>query len=299
MPRIEWSFDGDSFADGSGGDKFLMDISEKLSAHYGRLVRQSNTFTIQNVDIRIVNPNTTIQDQSMAVSGKLLYFEPTANRKKAWHNAFSTWLTNRKALGVQQRNADFRVGFGDEYHTDIGIGFGDTGVKFNAWINADDDPLCLTHPTLRQSIFGVWNRNVGQANPDPGNPTDGFGHWAQKDADALLDELDFVAFEQPIFYQDYASEVAQSMPFMVNFSAWFDDAQSDPSDFGSATNAEHIDGPLRAMCGLVGLYVDTTTVDDTETQTQDWRIEVSMDITRWNTILPKRSGKKKSKRGRK
>jgi len=297
MPRLSWTFQVDSDGDGHVGEKHLLDISEKLSEHYGKLVRQSQNFTVRNAYVRVFNPNTAIEDEVLACSGKLVYFEPTKNRKAAWRNAFTAWLNNRKALGVKSRGADFRVGLSNDYSTDVGA-FGD-GVKYNAWINADDDPLMLTHTTTEQSIFATWNRNLALNQEGPTNPNGGFGHWAQKDADSLLDELDFVTNENSYYKEGEASEQAAVAPFMLNFSAWFDNASSDPADFGSASNAQQIQGPINAMCGLVGLYIDTTAIDDSETENQDFGIEVTLDVERWSPLISKPRRKSKARKGRK
>ena len=298
MARISWYFEGAANGTGERQQKFLCDISEKLSEYYGRLIRQSHTFTIRSIDIRVVNPDQTgeiYDDEVIAVSGMFNYYEPTKNRIAAWRNGFEAWLTNRKSLGVKSRNADFRVGLSDGYSTDVGV-WGD-GVKFNAWINADDDPLMLNNSVDKQSLFRTWNEAVAsQALIQPTNPTGGFGHWAQKDADSLLDQLDFVTNENEYFTEDQASTTSQRLPFMLNFSAWFDNATSDPADFGSVSNAEHIQGPIRSMCGLMGLYIDTVTVDDSETENQDYGIEVSMDIQSWKPLIPRRSPRKKGKK---
>lgn len=299
MARISWYFEGAANGTGERQDKYLCDISEKLSEYYGRLIRQGQTFTIRSIDVRLVNPDQSgeiYDDEVIAVSGMFNYYEPTKNRISAWKNGFQAWLNNRRALGVKSRGADFRVGLADGYSTDVGA-FGD-GVKFNSWINADDDPLMLNNANDHQSLFRTWNENVAsQALLQPTNPNGGFGHWAQKDADALLDELDFVTNENYYYTEDQASTTSQRLPFMLNFSAWFDNGTSDPEDFGSVSNAEHIAGPHRVMCGVVGVYIDTVAVDDSESENQDYGIEISMDIEKWTPLLPRRS--KKSKKAKK
>lgn len=295
MPRLNYQFEGDAFGDGAGGDKFLIDISENLSRLYGKLVRQSMVPNIRSIDVRVYNPNTLVQDQTIAVSGKLVYFHPTKNRKSAWKNAFETWLSNRQDLGIKSRGADFRVGLIDGYSTDVGI-FGD-GVKYNAWINAPTDPLMLSSATEEQDIFGNWSANFGISQPDSTHAN--FGHWAQKDAETIVAELDFVTNESAYYTLGEASIEAATLPFMANFSAWFDDAQADPSDFASATNAQHIAGPITPMCGLLGVYIDSTTVDDSETQTQDWGLEISIDVESWSPLISRKRSSKKLKGAKK
>jgi len=281
------------FNDGSGtaslgvahdnAHKYLIDVSEGLSELYGRLIRQGQVFSIKSVEARIFNPGTTTQDENIVLAGKFIYAHPTGNRKKAWRTALTTWIRNRRALGIRSRNSDFRVGLSEDYSTDVGI-FGE-GVKFNSWINADDDPLLLFGGNDNQAIFRNHNRNMSiDLHAQPVNPSDGFGHWAQKDADSLGDELDFVTAENSYFTLGEASEVAQTVPFMVGLGAWSDDSQSDPNDFAFATNV-HRSEDIPAMCGLLGIYIDTSTVDDSESGTaQDYGIEITVDIESWSPL---------------
>jgi len=282
-----WRFTGDADGDGAVSHKYLLDISEKLSQRYGRLIDQGQVFRVKSVDIRMFNPDTTIEDETLSVAGDLVYYEPTKMRKLAWLNARDAWRNNRRALGVKSRDADFRVGLHEGYSTDVGVW--NDGVKFNAWINADAHPLMLTHGATPQSIFETWNVNMtdSTADIDPKDPNGGFGHWAQKDVDSLADTLDFVANQTKFYTRYQASPTMTHVPFQLNFSAWFDNGTSDPPDFGSASNAEHIVSGLNVMCGVVGLYIDTTTVDDSETENQDYGVEVSLEIERWSPIRAK------------
>lgn len=302
---------GDAFGDGAGGDKYLIDLSAELSQIYGNLVRQGQVFTVRQVNVRMYNPNTAVQDQHMAVSGKLVYFAPTAARKKAWKSAFQAWRMNRRQLGIKTRNEDFRVGFVDGYKVNqsiLGIlpgflGLHPDGVAYNAWINDEEKPLLLSASNDTQDIFGNWSQANMSHGPDADNTH--FGHWAAKDASSLADDLDFVAGEYAYFNQDEASTTAQSIPFQVGFSSWWrDDSGSTPAnplatdpislrDFQSVSNADAVTGPFPVMCGLLGVYVDTTTVDDSTAQTADWGIEISIDVEKWSPIMKRRKGGKK------
>jgi len=281
MVRIEYAFHGDAFADGAGNDRFLMDLSEGLSSLYSRKIAQGQIFKIRAVEFGLRNPNTAGQDEMMAVAGRLIWFTPTSYRKKAWKVAKNMVAMHRRTMGIaHSKNYDFRVGLITGYSTDVGA-FGE-GVKHNAWVNADDDPLLLACAQQNQGIFKNWNDNHG-AQPQPQNPTGGFGHWAQKDADAIADELDFTTNEATIFYPGQASETHQSAPFAVGFSNVIDSALGVSGEIADTQN-HRTEGPLSVMCGLLGIYVDTTLVDDTETQNQDWTLVVSVDVESWSPI---------------
>jgi len=295
MPRLNYQFGGDAFANGAGGDKHLIDLSEGLSDLYGKMVRQGQVFRVRQVDVRLINPVDTVQNEILGVSGKLVYFHPTTARKKAWANAFRACQRLRGVHGFSgassPRNYDFRVGLADGYSSDVGV-FGE-GVKFNAWCNSDADELHLTYAAdSKQSIFSVWNRSL-MYNRSPYNYAEGFGTPWQSDAAALGDEIDFIANEHTYFEQDEASTEAATLPFQVAFSQVFDSAGHLVSyDIGGTTTHDNLTGPVSVMCGLLGVYIDTTTVDDSEFQTQDWVIEISVDVQSWSPILKQRSRRK-------
>ena len=158
-------------------------------------------------------------------------------------------------------------------------------MKYNAWVNADDDPLLLASADQNQGIFKNWNDNHVSTNM-PVNPTGGFGHWAQKDADAIADSLDFVTNENAIYSLEKASETAQRAPFAVAFSNVIASSLGVQGDIAD-TQGARTEGPLQVMCGLIGVRVDTTLVDDTAAQTQDWRLMISVDVESWSPIKVK------------
>lgn len=308
MPLLHWNYTGDAFADGAGGDHHLIDISEKLSKLYGKLIRQGQVFRVRSIMARIFNPNTLVQDVMMAVSGNYIFMHPTSNRKKAWKHAFQAVQANRRLVGnladggpgQKQSGYDFRVGLALDYSTDVGLW--NDGVKFNAWIDNDDSPLILAGHTT-QGIFNVYNGQLSQ-EPFPVNPYAGFGTWIQKDLDAIGDELDFVQNENEFYVPGQASTTFEVAPFQVAFSQLFDSDQIDIPGFetvyhGSTTDVDEMSAPIDVMCGLIGVNVDTTTVDDSAAQTEEWGLQIIVDVERWSPILTGRKSRRKKGRGRK
>ena len=297
MVRLDYTFGGDAFADGAGGDKFLMDVSEKLSSLYGRLIRQGQIFRIRDISCRIVNPNTLAQDEVMAVSGKYVWYAPTKPRKEAWKNAFQSTMDARKRIGFKTAtdNYDFRIGFAEGYSTDVGIG--NAGVKMNAWLDSATKELMMTHSNDEQNIFGVYNSMMAHVELPGQLSYSGFGSPYQKDAGAALDVLDFVCNDaDPFFVTDQASTEAQTAPFMVSFTSLYESAAGATEDANSVTISDSTGYLGDTMCGLIGVYVDTTTIDDDTPQTQDWALNVSIDVQSWSPILKRK--RRRSKRGR-
>ena len=166
-------------------------------------------------------------------------------------------------------------------------------------VNADDDELLLTGGSnpAAQSIFENYNDNLDPSEM-PRNPDGGFGHWAQRDLDAIADELDFVCNENGIYVEGKASMEAASIPFMVGFSNVIGSGVG-VQDQVADTHGQVVEGPLNAMCGLLGLHVHTSLVDDTNLLTQDWTLSVHVEVESWNTMTPRRKSRKsrrKSKR---
>lgn len=295
MVKLDYTFSGDAFMDGAGGDKFLIDISEQMSTLYGRLIRQGQIFRVRDISCRIVNPNTVAQDEVMAVSGKYVWYAPTKPRKEAWKNAFVATMDARKRIGFKTNTDgyDFRVGFAEGYSTDVGA-FG-VGVKMNAWLDEAGEPLMFTHSNDEQNIFTVYNSMMAHVQLPGQLSYSGFGSPYQKDTGALTDVLDFVTNDDtPYFTKGAASTEAQTHPFMVSFTSLYESAAGATEDANSVTTSDSSGYIGDVLCGLVGIYVDTTTIDDDMPQTQDWALNVSVDVQSWKPILKRR----KSKRGR-
>jgi len=287
MPIFQYQFEADATGDGATSDKFLVDVSARLSELYGRLIRQGQVFKIRRIQARLYNPNTLIQDETIAVSGKIWYYHPTLYRKLAWHQALKTWKQARQKMGISQRGVDFRVGLHDGYG-EAGAG-SKLGVYQQCWIKDEEKPLQLTASDDEdRDIFGIWSENHAIATPNP-SAVRNFGTAFARNADADDDFLDFVTNSLAYYNEEAASKEACVAPFMLNFSGWHDNADADPEDFSSATNAAIIPGPMHVMCGLIGVYVDTTIVDDSETPggTQDWGLELHVDVESWSPIMDK------------
>jgi len=295
MVKLHYEFEGSSFADGAGSHKYLMDISEGLSSHYGRMIRQGQIFKIKSISARVFNPNTLVQDVVMAVSGNYVYMSPTGNRVKAWKNAFKATQNNRKLLGLTRTDDyDFRVGLHPDYSTDVGA-WGE-GVKFNAWVNEDSEPLHLAGHSS-QGIFEVWNAQAG-SDTGPANQSDGFGTWIARNAGAAVDELDFITNETQYYSEGAASTTYNWDMFSCAFSSTYDSAFDAQDSIGTVT-IPCVTEDLTLMCGVLGLNVDTTTSDDSVSQTQDYGLQVVVDVESWSPIFKKRSKKRGRRKGRK
>lgn len=297
MPRLTYRFTNTLFQDGAGSHKYLCDLSEKLSELYGRLIRQGQIFKIRKIEARIFNPDTGVQDVVMSASGNYVFMCPTGNRKKAWKNAFKTVQANRRLVGnatsMRRGGYDFRVGLAPGYSTDTG--FNSTGVKFNAWVSNDTSSLILAGDEA-DGIFNVWNEQINSQNL-PHNPTDGFGTWIAKNVGATLDQLDFVNNENEFFQSGAASTTFDYAPFSAAFSSVYDSAYDAQDSLGSVTTPSMTEGPIMAMCGVVGVNIDTTGSDDSMTQTQDYGLEITIDVESWSPISgSKKRGRRKSKK---
>lgn len=301
MVRLHYEYTGSMFSDGAGSHKELLDISEKLSEHYGRLIRQGQVFRIRKIEARIFNPNTAVQDVIISCAGNYVYMSPTGNRRKAWLMALKSTNANRRLLGNIHKSSkntgyDFRVGLHPNYSTDVGI-FGE-GVKYNAWIQSDAEPLHLAGHAS-QGIFDVFNEDLtGTAMPV--NPGDGFGTWIDKNLGATGDELDFVTNENPFYVTGSASPSYEYAPFSCAFSSVYDSALDAKDSIGTVTTPSVTEGPIFAMCGLIGVNIDTTGSDDSASQLQDYGIQIIVDVESWSPIVKskrsKKNGRRKSKK---
>lgn len=286
MPHLDYSFDIDMERDGAtGGQRYLIDLSKELSALYGRLIRQGQTFKVNSIQVSVESPDGTFEtaNRAMGVAGDIYYLHPTANRKKAWMNGLSAVNRLRRLLGIVSKGYDFRVGLR-----------GNTGwntVDNQAWVRNEDEPLCLGYNADAQnSLFSVYNDRLVDASL-PVDP-DLLGFGAPFDFPGLgTGDADFTANDATYFSEGYASLDMAGVRFQTSFSGAYDDAGAG-GDWGAMTNSEVIDGPIWAMCGLLGIDVDTTYVDRSEAQTQNCIMHVTVDVESWTPFV------KRGKRGR-
>lgn len=279
MPRISKSYVLSAAADGSMDYKNIIDLSAELSALYGRLIRQSHVFKVKKVDIRLFNPDTSVQDNAMSASGKLVFYSPTKYRKQAWKNGFNAVQRLRKQVGLKEAGYDFRVGLHTEY----------PNIPQQAFVRNENELLVLGG-LGQNSCFDVHNEMINQTTMPDDPDINGFGTpWSHAE-----DDLDFKENDDGFFMKYIANNNADSIPWMVGFAGAAHNLTMD--DYAGITNAEHIEGPFNVMCGLIGVQVDTTIPDDSDVPTpqiEDFGLEIVVEVESWSKMLPKRSKKYK------
>lgn len=283
MPRISSTFTLSNAADGAMDSKHIIDCAAALSAYYGKLIRQGNAFRIKSYSVRVFNPNTLVQDENLAVAGKLVYYEPTGNRKSAWKKAFRATQHQRKLIGISEKAYDFRVGLHSAYPE----------VPQQAWIRGQDESLVLgSGSTDRNGIFAVHNAGLVDDTLPEDSEMNGFGTPYDVAAVILAEgDLDFKegTGDAGFYTPGTASQLAAVLPFQVAASGVYDSSNQEVSTW---TTAQVEECNATAMCGLVGIVIDTTMPDDTVAQTQDVGVEITLDIESWSSLFPK---KKKSR----
>lgn len=290
MPHITIDHTVSNFADGAGNSKFLIDLSKELSGLYGKLIRQGQIFKVNSVHVGIYNPNTTVQDEALSAAGLLCYYHPTGNRKTAWKNAFTAVQRLRQLGGVKSDGYDFRVGFR-----------GNTGwqeVDFGAWVRDEDQPLVLGYDADGQnSIFTVYNDRLMDASQPVDPDYDGFGTPFDTPG-VLADDLDYTDNDNQFYQEGGAAITYQMLPFQAAAAGIYDAGllQGGGNISPAWTTTNQVAGPIWAMCGLIGVDVTTTIVDDTTTQTQDVGVRVTVDVESWEPIIKRRKSRGRKKR---
>jgi hypothetical protein len=287
MVHLNYSVDFSQFSDGAGNVRYLMDLTKDLSQLYGKLIRQGQVVKVRSIQFGLENPNTTSQDIAMAAAGDVYYYHPTQNRKNAWKAAFKAVQAHRRLLGIQAQGYDFRVGFRGNSNWDT--------VDFNAWIRDENQHLVLGyHPDGQNSCFTVHNDRLMDASTPVDPDINGFG--TPFDVPGIgVGDLDFTDQDNPFYSEGYASTDMNALRFQVAAAGAYDDFGSG-GDWGTWTNTDKVHGPIHAMCGLIGIDIDTSMVDDSEGQTQDTRLTMSVDVESWSPILKPRKTRKTSKR---
>ncbi len=288
MPRLTLRRSMSSANDGAMSYRETLDLTRTLSEYYGRLIRQGSVVMVRGVDVRVYNPNTASQDNIVSASGRLCWYAPTGPRKKAWINAFNAVQRLRRMAGLQEEGYDFRVGLGPDVLLD---GHEDwPEVAQQAWIRSESDELYLGYENSsdQNSIFAVHNAQLNQTQEPVDPDLNGFGFpfdtpWALGTGD-----MDFKEGSQDtgFFIEGQASRMMDCVPFSVAHAGSYDQLLTD--DFGAVTNAEHIDfhgHSVPVLCGLMGLEIDTTIPDDSELGTEDFGIEVTIDVESWDGIF--------------
>lgn len=303
LHTLSYTFDGA----GQGGMHGLMDISADLTRRLQRMVRQGSIFKLVGIDISAstdepIVPGTDVQT---ACAGVLKFYTPTKGRCDAWRNAFFAVQKWRKIQGCPPNyNYDFRVGF--DANTEI-QGFevwGDYPTPNQAFIEhyANDmeessaQGLFLTNSYATdsyQSLFDVWNMGI-EMQDGSAAPRFGMGWQPYAPDPSNKFDVDFVKNESALLVTNpkgpqYASLEKTEIGFTVGFSEDADVVSiTSPWQWRPVAN-EYV--PV--LCGLIELM----TLDSLENQ-QDCDLHITLYISGWKSILPRRK-KRKSKKSKK
>ena len=268
-----------AFNDGiAGGSTYrvLIDLTRQMREKLGVLVRQGQTINVRQITIAISPENESGgEDQygGAQAGGNLVWIHPTKARIAAWKAAFFHCQNLRKNAGLKgQKGYDYRVGLSDVYPT----------VAQNAWSSRDDVPHNLIQtesPDGDDSTGGLFNaynhvmlaRNGGGFTEQNDLSVAGvLGQpYATSDGSSGAD-LDFmIADTDGDFIPGVASGLYDTLPWSASFSGnnnW--DLELGDQDFtgvpGHVAVFQHtFDKPAKTMCGLMGLDVYFTNIDDT------------------------------------
>ena len=107
-------------------------------------------------------------------------------------------------------------------------------------------------------------------------------------ASATDEDYDFTTEEDSYFIEGWAHESTESLPWQLQFTSVVDSGSGVDGDAFGVTPSVHVSLPesVPIMCGLIGVHVDTTLVDDNENPlSMEATLEVTIDVERWSPLL--------------
>lgn len=260
------------------------DLAGGLSDKLQRMVRQGNFFKLVGIDIAI-SPDVQGGSNGGTVSGYFRYYSPTKGRCAAFRHAFKAMADQMKMQGVPMRanaNYDFRVALTDSATASPSL--------INQASLDGTNGLALNAAVAGASVFGVYNKSVL-----PNLTTVPAGDLFDEGFDTLLQtggaKTDFVLNDGTLFSgNEHTADLSyERIPFQISY---------DPNGATTTVFEWRPDPALYVsiMTGNLEMVVEDITLSGTATQL---RMDVSLYISGWKSIMGNPGKKKVSRRSRK
>lgn len=255
-----------------------VDLAVLLSEHYGKSIRQGNSFKVDGIQawIRPANLNNLQGvDTGVSAAVKLGYIPTTKHSKKAWNNVFKQWSRQKNLkgmIGSQIRYDDMEFAWNAETATSRTSEIFSTGIG-----DGSEEKLCLVGASSGGTDFCL-NDYYNSAFPTPAPSKN---HFSGDD------------IKQPKFGTTPFPE-SQSLYCSATNSAINTDITIAGTDIPTLSGAisqsqmEILPHPVNVMCGVFNLRA-WVMPDDTAGQVEeDMALDLAISVTSWKSLVYRR-----------
>lgn len=273
-----------------------VDLALLLSEHYGRNIRQGNSFKVNGVQAWLRPAdlgNGEFVDAGVSAAVKFAYIPTTGHSRRAWNNVFKQWKAQKNlagAVGSQVRYDDM------EFAWNAGLTTTRTSEIYSTGIgDGSQEHLCLTGQSSSGTDFCLndYYNSSYAAPPSSTNHFDNSVIKAPKFGTTPFPEI------QAVYCA--ASNSARMGILYETFLVGEITGQGEGLTSAIADSEMNmLPTPINVLCGLMEVKAYIMPDDTTDQVEEDFALDLAISVVSWKPLVyrPRRkTGRKSSKKG--
>lgn len=267
-----------------------IDLALLLSEHYGRNIRQGNSFKVNGVQawLRPADLNNVRGiDVGVSAAVKFAYIPATGHSRRAWNNVFKQWKAQKNlagAVGTQIRYDDMEFAWSATHisgrtSTIYGTGMGD----------GNTESLVITGTSTGGTDFSLEDY-YNSAYEAPSGSRDHFSN-------SVFKEPKFGDTPFPAIQNVYATATNSAGAGVLGENL----VGLDPEGLFSAeahADMTILPTPIHVLCGLLNVQAYIMADDTVDQIEEDMAMDIAISVVSWKPLVyrPRRKpGRRKSK----
>ena len=270
-----------------------VDLALLLSEHYGRNIRQGNSFKVNGVQawLRPANLDTSeFIDVGVSAAVKFAYIPTTGHSRRAWNNVFKQWKAQKNlagAVGSQVRYDDMEFAWNATLATSRTSEIYSTGIG-----DGSTEYLCLTGTSSSGTDFCL-NDYYNSSYAAPAASTNHFDN-------SVIKEPKFGTTPFPEIQAVYAAATNSARQGVLGENAIIGTSPEGLTSAIADSEMNILPTPIHVLCGLMEVKAYIMADDTTDQIEEDMIIDLAISVVSWKPLVyrPRRkTGRKSSKKG--
>ncbi len=268
-----------------------IDLALLLSEHYGRNIRQGNSFKVNGVQAFLFptdDDTGEFVDAGVSAAVKMQYIPAVGHSRRAWNNIFKQWKAQKNlkgAVGTQIRYDDMEFCWETSKATSrtstiMAQGIGDS----------NDENLCLIGSSSSGTDVSLRDY-YNSSYPTPGGSIDQFGS-------SVIKEPKFGATPFPEDQEIHFAASNSARTGLLGDSAILGSGEGLTSAL-AFSEMNMLPTPINVLCGLFRAQAYIMPDDTADQIEEDFGLKIAISVVSWKPLVyrPRRkTGRKSSKK---
>lgn len=269
-----------------------IDLAVLLSEHYGRNIRQGNSFKVNGVQawLRPSDEDAGGIDSGVSAAIRLDYIPTTGHSRRAWNNVFKQWKAQKNlkgAVGSQIRFDDMEFA----WHS-ASVVSGRTSTIFGTGIgDSNEEKLCLVGESTGGDDFSLKDYyNSAYETPQASR-----NHFDS----TVIKEPKFGDTPFPEIQHIHCAATNSARVGVLGENAILGTSPEGITSAISTSDMNMLPSPVNVLCGTMRILAFIMPDDTADQIEEDFTFDISISVVSWKPLVyrPRRkTGRKSSKK---